>query len=93
VTHVIRQMGHVTFSTPDPEGSARDLVDLVGLKITDRRDGAVYLSSNERRFEVAFVHGDKRGVLAVGVEAMDAAALAEVRRRVLSDGLGFYAAD
>jgi hypothetical protein len=35
VTHVIRQMGHVTFSTPDPEGSARDLVDLVGLKITD----------------------------------------------------------
>lgn len=87
MTHVIRQMGHVTFSTPDPEGSAQDLVDLVGLKITDRRDGAVYLSSNARHFEVAFMHGDERGVLAVGIEAMDAAAVAEVRRRVLSDGL------
>ena len=85
--YVIRQMGHVAFTTPDVEGSSQDLVDLVGLKITGRRDGAVYLSSNERQYEVVFRQGAERRVAAVGLEAMDSAAVEEVRRRAQSNGL------
>src|SRR5882757_6675229 len=85
MTHLIRQMGHVAFSTPDPEGSARDLSDIVGLKITDRRDGAVYLSSNQRHHEISFRPGQRRAVLAIGLEAMDAAAVDEVLRRLRSE--------
>ena len=85
--YVIRQMGHVAFTTPDVEGSAQDLVNLVGLKITGRRDGAVYLSSNERQYEVVFRQEAERRVAAVGLEAMNSAAVEEVRRRAQSDGL------
>jgi len=80
-------MGHVTFATPDPERSALDLVELVGLRVSGRRDGTVFLTSNERLYEVAFRQSRERHVAAVGLEAMDAAAVDEVRRRAVSDGL------
>lgn len=87
MTHLIRQMGHVAIATPDPEGSARDLAEVVGLRVTDRRDGGIFLSSNQRHHEVSFRAGVHREVLAIGLEAMDEAAVDEVARRVKSDGL------
>ncbi|MGO1075473.1 VOC family protein [Inquilinus sp. CA228] len=87
MTHLIRQMGHVAFTTPDPEGSARDLAEIVGLKVTDRRDGTVYLSANQRHHEVSFRPGPRAEVLAIGLEAMDAAAVDEVQRRLRSEGI------
>lgn len=87
MSHLIRQMGFVAFATPDPDGSAQDLIDLVGLKITGRRDDTVFLSSNERRWEVALTRGGGRAALAIGLEAIDADAVAEVERRARSEGL------
>ena len=84
--HLIRQMGHIAMATPDPEGSAADLVDLVGLKITERRGGTVFLSSNERHHELMLVEGADPGVIAVGLEALDAAAVDEITHRVRSEG-------
>ncbi|MGO4666933.1 VOC family protein [Bosea sp. 2RAB26] len=87
MSHLIRQMGFVAFTTPDPDGSAQDLAELVGLKVTGRRGDTVFLSSNERRWEVALTRGDSRATLAIGLEASDAAAVDEIGRRVRSEGL------
>ena len=87
MTHLIRQMGHVVIATADPEGSAADLVDIVGLKVTERRKDRVFLSSNQRHHEVTYVKGERPGVVAVGLEAMDVAAVDEIGRRVRSEGL------
>ncbi|WP_156640028.1 VOC family protein [Bosea sp. PAMC 26642] len=86
MTHLIRQMGHVAFSTPDPEGSAADLVDIVGLRVSGREKDRVFLTSNQRHHEVSFVAGDIPGVVAVGLEAVDAAAVDEVARRARIEG-------
>lgn len=86
MTHLVRQMGHVVFSTPDPAASAQDLVELVGLRVTEAQGDRIFLTSNQRHHEVTFVAGQP-GVVAVGVEAMDAAAVKEIARRVRSDGL------
>lgn len=85
--HLIRQMGYVVLSTPDPEGSARDLAEIVGLKVTEKRESSIYMSSNDRRCEVAWQKGDAAGVVVIGLEAMDAASVDEVARRAQADGL------
>ncbi len=43
MTHLIRQMGYVAIATPDPEGSARDLADMTGVRVTHRSlfDGSI----------------------------------------------------
>ncbi len=83
---LIRQMGHVAFRTPDPEGAARDLELIVGLRVTRRDDDAVFLSSNQRHYEVSFTRGAKREVAAIGLEATDRKAVEEVARRAQSEG-------
>ncbi len=87
MTHLIRQMGYVVIATPDPDGSARDLADMTGIRITHRDDGAVYISSNARFCDVAYLRDARRGIRAVGLEAMDEGAVDEVLRRAKSEGL------
>jgi hypothetical protein len=89
MTHLVRQMSHVTFVPPDPERSAQDLVDLIGLRVSGRRDGTAFLTSNERLYEIAFRRAMKPEVAAIGLEAVDAGAVDEVRRRAVSDGLDY----
>jgi catechol 2,3-dioxygenase len=86
MAYLIRQMGHVIISSPDPLAAAQDLVEIVGLRITEQQGDAVYLTSNDRHHEVTYVKGDGK-VVAVGLEAVSADAVDEVRRRALSDGL------
>lgn len=87
MTHLIRQMGYVVIAAPDPERSARDLADITGVRISQSTVDATYVSSNVRFCEVAYLRGDKHGVRAVGLEAMDEAAVDEVQRRAQSEGL------
>ena len=87
MVHLIRQMGHVAFTVPNPDISAQDLVELTGLKITGRRNGTVYLSGNQRHHEISYRPGPQAVVEAIGLEAMDAACVDEVRRRLQSDGI------
>jgi catechol 2,3-dioxygenase len=85
--HLIRQMGYVVIATPEPERSARDLCDITGVRETDRGDDFVYLSSNARFCEVAYLRDSRCGIRAVGLEAMDEGAVDEVRRRAQAEGL------
>ena len=87
MAHLIRQMGHMAFTVPNPDISAEDLVEITGLKITERRNGTVYLSANQRHHEISYRPGPKAVVEAIGLEAMDAASVDEVQRRLQSDGV------
>jgi catechol 2,3-dioxygenase len=87
MTQLVQQMGHVTLQVPDPMASARDLVDLVGVKITHQSADEVMLSSNTRRYEVIYRKGSRTQVLALGLEAVSHAAIDEVARRVKAEGL------
>lgn len=86
MSYLIRQMGHVVISSPDPEAAAQHLSDVVGLRITERDGDSVYLSSNNRHHEVTYVKGEA-AVLACGLEAVSAEAVDEVMARAKSDGL------
>ena len=86
MSYLIRQMGHVVISSPDPMGAAKDLCDVVGLRITEVDGDDVYLSSNNRHHEVTYTKGDGRAV-ALGLEAISAEAVDEVASRAQSDGL------
>lgn len=86
MSYLIRQMGHIVVSSPDPLAAAQDLVDVVGLRITEVDGDSVYLSSNERHHEVTYVKGDGQ-VVAMGLEAVSAEAVDEVHRRARADGL------
>lgn len=84
--YLIQRMGHVVISSPDPLGAAKDLLETVGLRITEQDGEAVYLSSNDRHHEVTYVRGSGKAV-AVGLEAVSTEAVDEVYRRAKSDGL------
>jgi len=84
--YLIRQMGHVVISSPDPLGAAEDLAAVVGLRITEQDGDTVYMTSNDRHHEVAYVKGEGKAV-ALGLEAVSADAVDEVARRAMSDGL------
>lgn len=87
MTYLIRQMGHLALGTPDPDKSAADLVGIVGVRETERADGTIYLTSNNRHHEVSYSRADKACVHAIGLEAVSREAVDEVHRRAKSDGL------
>ncbi len=84
---LIRQMGYVAVATPDPQGSAKDLSDIVGLSIARETADAVHLTSNKKACEVAFMKGDRPGIRAVGLEAIDEAAVDEILVRARADNI------
>jgi len=86
LSYLIQQMGHVVISSPDPLGAAKDLQETVGLRISEQDGETVYLTSNNRHHEVTYVKGAGKAV-ALGLEAVSAAAVDEVYKRAKSDGL------
>ncbi|MEL6233055.1 MAG: VOC family protein [Pseudomonadota bacterium] len=86
MSYLIRQMGHVVLSAPDPEAAAQHLCDISGVRVTGRDGDTVYLSSNARHHEVTYVKGAGETV-AIGLEAINDAAVDEVMARAKSDGL------
>lgn len=90
MTYLIRQMGHVVISSPDPKAAAQDLVENVGLRITETDGDTVYLSSNDRHHEVTYVKGAGEAVC-IGLEAVSADAVDQIGARAKSDGLEILA--
>lgn len=86
MAHLIRQMGHILMATTKLQESAADLSDIVGLRVTHREADTVYMSSNDRQYEVVYRQAEEAGVVAIGLEAMDAAAVEEAQRRVQAAG-------
>lgn len=85
--NLIRQMGCLVFATPDPQGSAEDLAALLGTHTSTLDAERAHVTANERSCELAFLRDRDTGVIAVGLEAANAAAVDEVKRRAKADGL------
>jgi catechol 2,3-dioxygenase len=65
-------MGYLVIQMPDPEGSARDLCEIVRVRVTGHGKDSFFVSSNERLCEVAYVKGGTAGVRIIGLETIDA---------------------
>lgn len=87
MTTLIRQIGVLTFATPDPEAAAADLGQVLGLRLTSSDPNLSELTSNGRSCEVAYLPGEETGVVSVGLEAVDTSAVDEALRRVVSENL------
>lgn len=85
MTSLIRQIGVLTFSTPDTDAAVADLRESLGLQLLSIDPDFAQLSSNSRSCELAFVKGGETGVVSVGLEAANAAAVEEALRRVTSE--------
>lgn len=59
MTYLIRQMGHVVVSTPDPVAAAQDLAEVVGLRITEQDRAMPFISpATSVTTEVTYVRGE-----------------------------------
>jgi catechol 2,3-dioxygenase-like lactoylglutathione lyase family enzyme len=84
---LISAMGHVALRTDDLQASLHDAVDVLGLRVTERASGTVYLAAGPVHHELSYVEAATPGVDALGLVARDGDALLEIRRRVAQAGL------
>lgn len=84
---LISEMGHVAIQTTDLGAAVNDATELLGLRVTERRDGEVYLAANAVHHELVYVESSRNGIHALGLVARNGDALAEIRRRVQAENL------
>ncbi len=84
---LVNRLGYVSVQTPDPRRLAADTAAIVGARVVGEEGGAILMSSNRRHAEFVVHRGPDSAVRVVGLEARDAAAVAEVRRRAQAAGL------
>ncbi|MBF2714125.1 oxidoreductase [Agrobacterium vitis] len=87
MTSLIRQIGILTFSSSDIDTVANDLQQTIGLRRRACGDNTVQLSSNARECEINYVTAKETGVVSIGLEATDAAAVDEIMQRLRSEDL------
>ncbi len=86
MTH-IKRLGHVGITVPDVERVAAFYENIVGLEISDRADGAVFLRCNNEHHCLGLYPGPQRGLHHLGLEVHDGEALERVRRTLAQRGL------
>ncbi|GGL76353.1 VOC family protein [Wenxinia marina] len=87
MTNLIARMGYILLAVPDPRASATDLADVLGAGAGGEGADRASLSVSDRAAEIVYLRGETPGVVAVGLEAPDEAAVAEVTSRVRAAGL------
>lgn len=90
-TPVISAMGYIAIRTTRLEEAVYDATTLLGLRVTRREPGAVYLAAADVHHEMVYLDSDVDAIDHLGYVAADEAALAEVRRRVDALGLPIVA--
>jgi catechol 2,3-dioxygenase len=75
------RIGHLALRVADPEQSARHLTDVLGLRITERNDAEIRLSSNRRHHEIQLIASSDRGVDHLGLEVDSTEELERWRKR------------
>src|SRR5690606_35723108 len=64
----IRRLGHIALTTPDLDRAETFYRQIVGLEVSDREDGAVYLKCNDLHHSLILYQGDRAGVHHLGLE-------------------------
>lgn len=86
-TPLVFRLGYVALNVTDADRCAEDACNIVGARISGRDDRAVMLTSNQRRAELILFRSDENTLRRVGLEAVDPAAVDEVRARAEKAGL------
>ena len=82
----IRRLGHVAISVPNIEETVAFYENIVGLEVSDRSDGAVFLRCNAEHHCLAIYPGEKRQLHHLGLEVLDEEALEEARHALAQRG-------
>lgn len=86
MTQLVFAMGHVKLNTSKLDEMVADSTDVLGLRVTRRTEGEVWLSSNGRAAELVVVASDENSFNTIGLEALTSEAVAEAAARVESAG-------
>jgi len=79
-------MGHVKLNTTDVEALVKDSTDVLGLRVTQRTDTEVWLSSNGRAAEMVVVKAEENSFHTIGLEALTPEDVAEAKSNVEGAG-------
>ena len=83
----IKRIGHVGIQVPNVEHVAAFYENIVGLEISDRIDGSVFLRCNDQHHCLGLYPAAERGLHHLGLEVHDAAAVERVREALRELGL------
>src|SRR5690606_16438187 len=78
---LITAMGHVALRTTDLEASIHDAVDVLGLRVTERRPGTAYLAAGGVHHELRDIERDRSCLEAPIHDAVDVLGLRATGRR------------
>lgn len=84
---VIAGVGHVALRVRDASSAVRTAHDLLGLEVTEERDGRVYLSHGAPHHSLVYIPDDHDALDHIGLVARDVKAVPEIRKRVIGFGL------
>jgi catechol 2,3-dioxygenase-like lactoylglutathione lyase family enzyme len=84
--HLIQEMGYVAYGVRDLDRAVDFYRNVCQLEVTGSQDGAVFLTGDTRHHWVRLEQRGESGLLRLGYQAVDRAALEEITRRL--DRLG-----
>ncbi len=82
----IKQIGHAAITVPNVEETVAFYEKIVGLEVSERSDGAVFLRCDEEHHCLAVYPGEKRELHHLGLEVVDKAALEAARNDLAQKG-------
>jgi catechol 2,3-dioxygenase-like lactoylglutathione lyase family enzyme len=83
----VSAIGHVALRVRDIAAAVTSATEVIGLQVTEEREGVVYLSDGSPHHSLTYIAADVDAVDHVGLLARDDAALDDIRRRVDDMGL------
>ena len=82
----IKQIGHVGITVPNVEETVDFYERIVGLEVSERSDGAVFLRCDEEHHCLAVYPGEERELHHLGLEVVDEAGLEAARQALAQKG-------
>lgn len=86
MTHLVHAIGHMKINTNVADAVVREATEILGLKVTQRDAGQVWLSSNGRAAELVLVHAADNSAHTIGLEALTVDAVRAAEANVASAG-------
>ncbi|PZQ46370.1 MAG: hypothetical protein DI556_20505 [Rhodovulum sulfidophilum] len=84
---LVNRLSYASVQARDPRRLAEDTANIIGARVVGEENGAILVSSNQRHAELVIHPGAENLFRVCGLEACDAAAVGEVRRRARAAGL------
>lgn len=84
---LVQRLGYVAVNAVDPKKVAQDTANIVGARIVEENDDKILMSSNQRHAEFVINRAKTDSFKACGLEAINADAVDEVRKRCDAAGL------